>query len=162
MKKNILLWSYGIDLPLCISYYIQKKIDANIFIILDVTNKPKKFFKEQEIIKFTKMWFYHENIKHHYKKETLSRICAESYSYRQCLDKMGIVPAGGNYACLKRHIQLHGIDISHFTLQGWSKGKIIGPKRPLEDYLTNKISIQSWKLKKRLIKEKVMDHRCNK
>ena len=67
MKKNILLWSYGIDLPLCVSYYIQKKIDANIFIILDVTNKPKKFFKEQEIIKFTKMWFYHENIKHDYK-----------------------------------------------------------------------------------------------
>jgi hypothetical protein len=73
------------------------------------------------------------NLKHHYTKEVLSKICAESYSYRQCLEKMKIVPAGGNYACLKKHIELHNIDISHFTLQGWSRGKIIGPKRPIED-----------------------------
>ena len=102
------------------------------------------------------------NIKHHYKKETLSRICSESYSYRQCLDKMGIVPAGGNYACLKKYIKLYNIDISHFTLQGWNKGKTIGPKRQLQEYLSNKISIQSWKLKKRLIQEKVFEHQCNK
>lgn len=101
------------------------------------------------------------NIKHHYKKDLLSKICSESYSYRQCLNKMGIVPAGGNYACLKKYIKLYNIDISHFTLQGWSKGKIIGPKRPIEDYLSNKINIQSWKLKQKLIQEKLFIHQCN-
>ena len=101
------------------------------------------------------------NLKHHYTKEVLSKICAESYSYRQCLEKMNIVAAGGNYACLKKHIELHNIDISHFTLQGWSRGKIIGPKRPIEDYLSNKAGIQSWKLKRRLIKENILEHKCN-
>jgi 5-methylcytosine-specific restriction endonuclease McrA len=101
------------------------------------------------------------NLKHHYTKEVLSKICAESYSYRQCLEKMGVVPAGGNYASLKKYIRLHNIDISHFTLQGWNKGKVIGPKRPLEDYLSNKVAIQSWKLKCRLIKENIFEHKCN-
>jgi len=101
------------------------------------------------------------NLKHHYTKEVLSKICAESYSYRQCLEKMNIVPAGGNYACLKKHIELHNIDISHFTLQGWNKGKKFGPKRPIKDYLSNKAGIQSWKLKRRLIKENILEHKCN-
>ena len=101
------------------------------------------------------------NLKHHYTKEVLSKICAESYSYRQCLEKMNIVAAGGNYACLKKHIELHDIDISHFTLQGWTRGKTFGPKRPIEDYLSNKASIQSWKLKNRLIKENIIERKCN-
>jgi hypothetical protein len=100
------------------------------------------------------------NIKHHYTKEVLSKICAESYSYRQCLDKMGIVPAGGNYTCLKKHIELHNIDISHFTLQGWNKGQKLGPKRSINDYLSNKQTIQSWKLKRRLLNDKIFEHKC--
>jgi 5-methylcytosine-specific restriction endonuclease McrA len=99
--------------------------------------------------------------KNHYTKEVLYQICAESYSYRQCLFKMNLVPAGGNYACLKKHIELYNIDISHFTSQGWNKGKTIGPKRSIEDYLSNKHRIQSWKLKNRLIKENVLEHKCN-
>jgi hypothetical protein len=51
------------------------------------------------------------NNKHHYTKENLSKICSESFSYRQCLQKMNIAPAGGNYACLKKHIKLYNIDI---------------------------------------------------
>ena len=101
------------------------------------------------------------NIRHHYTKENLSKICAESFSYRQCLQKMNIVAAGGNYASLKKHIKLHNIDISHYTLQAWNRGKIIGPKRPIEDYLSNKAGIQSWKLKRRLIKENIFEHKCN-
>lgn len=100
------------------------------------------------------------NIKHHYTKENLSKICSESFSYRQCLQKMNIVPAGGNYACLKKKIKEYNIDISHFTLQGSNKGKVFGPKRKLDDYLSNKQTIQSWKLKRRLLKDKVLEHKC--
>lgn len=101
------------------------------------------------------------NIKHHYTKENLSKICSESFSYRQCLQKMGIVPAGGNYACLKKHIKLYEIDVSHFTLRGWNKGKTLPPKRSINDYLSNKQTIQSYKLKNRLLKEKIFNHQCN-
>ena len=102
------------------------------------------------------------NIKHHYNKKNLSKICSESFSYRQCLQKMNIVPAGGNYACLKKKIVEYDINISHFTLKSWNKGKKIGPKRNLSDYLSNKKSIQSWKLKRRLLQEKIFEYKCYK
>ena len=100
------------------------------------------------------------NMKFKYTKEKLIEICNKSYSYRQCLSHMGLKPAGGNYACLKNKIKEYGIDISHFTLQGWNKGKKIGPKRCLSEYLSNKQTIQSYKLKKRLLEEKVFEHKC--
>lgn len=100
------------------------------------------------------------NHKHHYNQNNLSKICAESYSYRQCLTKLGIVPAGGNYMILKKYIKQYGIDISHFTLQASNKGKVFGPKRDITDYLSNKKFIQSWKLKKRLLKENIFEHKC--
>ena len=101
------------------------------------------------------------NKKHNYTEKNLSKICSESFSYSQCLQKMGIVPAGGNYAILKKYIKLYNIDISHFTLQAWNRGKTLPPKRSLEDYLSNKKAIQSYKLKKRLLKEKIFQHQCN-
>lgn len=100
------------------------------------------------------------NCKYHYEKNHLSKICGESYSYRQCLDKLGIVPAGGNYNILKKYIKKYSIDISHFKLQGWNKGLKIGPKRPINDYLSNTKPIQSWKLKKRLLQEKLFQPQC--
>lgn len=98
----------------------------------------------------------------HYTPEKLSKICENSYSYRQCLKAMKLKPSGGNYATLQRKIIEYNIDISHFTLQGWNKGKKIGPKRPIEDYLSNQRYITSWKLKKRLLSEKIFNHQCDK
>jgi hypothetical protein len=102
------------------------------------------------------------NTKFKYTKENLTEICNKSHSYRQCLTYMGLKPAGGNYSCLKNKIKEYKIDISHFTLQGWSKGKKIGPKRSLDDYLSNKQTITSWKLKRRLLAEKIFEHKCYK
>jgi len=99
-------------------------------------------------------------MKFSYNQKKLSEICKNSYSYSQCLKKMGLRASGGNYATLKNRIKEYNIDISHFTLQGWNKGMIIGPKRPIEDYLSNKRYITSWKLKRRLLKEKIFSHRC--
>ncbi len=93
-------------------------------------------------------------------KEQLCAIIKESFSYRQCLQKMNLKPAGGNYYCLKKKIKEYNIDISHFTLQASNKGKVFGPKRKLEDYLSNKQTITSWKLKNRLLKDKVFNHKC--
>ena len=43
----------------------------------------------------------------------------------------------------------------------WNKGKKFPPRRPIEDYLSNKQIIQSNKLKQRLIKEKILEHKCH-
>jgi 5-methylcytosine-specific restriction endonuclease McrA len=60
-------------------------------------------------------------------KETLSPIVKESTSYAQCLEKMGLVNAGGNYANLQRNIDKYNLDARHFTGQAHNAGKEIKP-----------------------------------
>ena len=44
----------------CLSYYLQKKINAEFFMVIDITNKPKNFFKEQNFVNFKEKWFLHD------------------------------------------------------------------------------------------------------
>jgi hypothetical protein len=61
-KNRILLWIEG-PLHFCIAYYLQKTYDCELYAIFDITNKPKKFFEEQKLVKFKKIWFFHDHIK---------------------------------------------------------------------------------------------------
>lgn len=99
-------------------------------------------------------------MRHQYSIEDLEIIVKNSISIRQVLQNLNIVPAGGNYLTIKNKIKKYNIDISHFTGQAHNKGKKFGSKRPVNDYLSNKQSIQSWKLKKRLLQEKLFDYKC--
>ena len=83
-----------------------------------------------------------------------------STSIAQVLERLRLVPAGGNYATLHSLFKKYDIDTSHFLGQSINKGKQFGPRRPIEDYLSNEHSIKSWNLKKRLIKEGFKQHQC--
>lgn len=96
-----------------------------------------------------------------YTAEQLEAAIQSSTSYRQVLQKLNVAAAGGNYEVLKRAIIYFALDITHFTGKGSNKGRSFGPKRPLSDYLSNSHAIQSNKLKKRLLKEHVFEHKCN-
>lgn len=56
-------------------------------------------------------------------KELLESIVATSYSYAECLRKMGKRAAGGNYKNLQKNIDLFGLDTSHMTHQAHNQGK---------------------------------------
>ena len=103
---------------------------------------------------------------HKYTEKQLREAVADSPSLRQTLSKLGVVPAGGNYETLKKAIKHFDIDTSHHTGQLWSKGRTLGPVRPVEYYLTKNEkysnAIQSNSLKKRLIKENYFEHKCAK
>ena len=66
MKDKILVWinpslvHYG----LCKS--LQEKFDCKLYAIYDITDKPKKYFEIQKIVKFEKSWFYNDlvSLKH--------------------------------------------------------------------------------------------------
>ena len=45
-----------------LSHYLQKKIDAEFYAIIDITNNPKKFFEKQKFVDYKKSWFLHDNI----------------------------------------------------------------------------------------------------
>jgi len=84
-------------------------------------------------------------------KEKLEPIVKESISYSQCLDKMGLVKAGGNFGTIQRLIDKFDLDDSHFLGQAHNRGKEIKHF----DELT-----QNGAIKKRLVKE--LGHRCTK
>jgi len=92
----------------------------------------------------------------------LESIVITCYSIAQVLTKLNLTPSGGNYKHIPSLIKKWNIDISHFTNMGWAKGKIFGPKRPIQDYLTNpaKHKIGSNALRKRLLKEGFFSHKC--
>lgn len=96
-----------------------------------------------------------------YSIEQFKQATETSSSISQALTKLGLAPKGGNYATFKKFIKENNISILHFTGQGWNKGKITGPKRDIQDYLSNTQSIQSYKLKNRLLKEKFLESKCN-
>jgi Zn finger protein HypA/HybF involved in hydrogenase expression len=100
------------------------------------------------------------NSRYSYTEEELREAVKTSTSIRQVLNKLNIVAAGGNYQTTNRRIKKLNIDTSHFTGQGWNKGKIIGPKRPVEEYLKENSVVQSFKLKSRLILEGLKQHKC--
>ena len=61
-KPKVLFWLNGVYLHYSLAYYLQKKIDGEFFGIVDINSKPKKFFQEQNLVNFKKMWYYHDFI----------------------------------------------------------------------------------------------------
>lgn len=86
----------------------------------------------------------------------------KSTSKRQVLLLLGLAPQGGNYSSFDKRVKALGLDTSHFLGQASNKSKNFGPKRPIEDYLSNKYTIQSCKLKNRLLQEGIFEPKCYK
>jgi hypothetical protein len=95
-----------------------------------------------------------------YSEDQLKEAVKQSTSKRQVLLKLKVSPFGGNYDVLNKAIQFFSLDISHFYGQAWNKGKKLPPRTPLEAYLKNKVPIQSFKLKNRLLRSGFFMHRC--
>lgn len=62
MKDKIIFWLDSDFTHFSIAKAIQDRYDAEFFALVDVTDNPKKFFQKQQIAKFEKIWFYHDNI----------------------------------------------------------------------------------------------------
>ena len=61
MRDKILFYLDNDLKQFCLSYYLQNKIDADFFSIIDTTDKPKKFFEDQNFVDFKKIWFLHDH-----------------------------------------------------------------------------------------------------
>ena len=94
-------------------------------------------------------------------EQQLKEAIANSLSIRETLEKLNIKAAGGNYQTIQKAILFFNIDTSHLLGRASNRNKVFGPKRDIQDYLSNNQTIQSYKLKNRLIKEKLLIHKCN-
>lgn len=66
----------------------------------------------------------------------------------QTLQKLKVIPCGGNYQVLKRAIEHFQLDTSHFNGKAWNRGKHLGPKQPISKYLNNELSISTYNSRK--------------
>ena len=49
MVRKVLFWLGSEFTHFCLSHYLQKIIDDEFYAIIDITNKPKSFFKNQKL-----------------------------------------------------------------------------------------------------------------
>lgn len=101
--------------------------------------------------------------KYKWDPDSLLDTIKSSYSFREVMLKLGLIPAGGNYRHIQRIVKERNYSTEHFFGQGANRGiqhkggvKI----KPLAEVLTTNSLIQSFKLKKRLFNSKLKDPQC--
>lgn len=96
---------------------------------------------------------------HKYTIEQLSEAVRTSTSIRQVCIKLNIAPKGGNNATIKKRICKLNLDTSHF-LGSPQKGQRKRLRCPVEHYLNNNKPIGSNRLRKRLLREGILEPQC--
>lgn len=82
MKDKIIFWNHTDFIQLGLAKHLQSNHDCNLYAIIDVTDKPKNFFKEQNIVKFEKVWYYHDYIDKSKDKPDLSYLSSFEDKYQ--------------------------------------------------------------------------------
>jgi 5-methylcytosine-specific restriction endonuclease McrA len=94
----------------------------------------------------------------------IQNVILQSHSIRTVLLAMNIVPAGGNYRTFQLFVKKHNIDVSHFTGQGHNKHKTgcdrKGGRTSTLDRMISNPYTQSFKLKRKLLKDGIFTHCC--
>jgi hypothetical protein len=62
MNPKIIFWINDDLSSLGLPKILQEQYNFDIYAILDITDKPKKFFQKQQLIKFKKIWYFHDHI----------------------------------------------------------------------------------------------------
>ena len=95
-------------------------------------------------------------------EQDLKKTALRVKSIRQLLKQLGLKESGGNYKQIKKYLDYYKVNIAHFKGRAWNKGlRGIGkPIVPLAKILVRNSNYQSYKLKKRLFKEKLKKEEC--
>ena len=89
-RPKMLFWLNGFHLHFSLAYYLQSNLNADFFAIIDINSKPKKFFQNQTLVKFQKMWFFHDYIKKTQQKPDLEYLVNFEKKYKIDLWKYAI------------------------------------------------------------------------
>lgn len=85
-----------------------------------------------------------------YTEDEFRKVVSESTSVADCIRKYGLRQTGGTQAHYKRLIEEWGIDTSHFTGQGWSKGVQFHARRISAEAVFAKTNTQAKQLRRAL------------
>lgn len=89
--------------------------------------------------------------------DEFKNLVTESTSYKQILEKLELSTGGSsNYQKLKERITLSNLDCSHFTNKNFSS-----KEKSLNEVLVENSSYSRTSLKKKLLKNKILDYKCS-
>lgn len=71
MKAKILFWLTVDITQFAVAHSLQKNSEFDLYAIIDTPYYPKKFFQEQKLVKFQKVWYLHDYIKKNHKPDTV-------------------------------------------------------------------------------------------
>jgi Zn finger protein HypA/HybF involved in hydrogenase expression len=102
--------------------------------------------------------------KRKYSDQDFVEAVKNNISIRGVLESLGLATAGGSYKLFHKRVKTLNLSLSHFTGQGHLKGKTHdwNPKFPLEEVLVENSNYSIASLRKRLIKEKLLENKCNR
>ena len=90
MKPKLLFWLNGVFLHFSLAYYLQSHLDADFFGIVDINSKPKKFFQDQTLVNFKRIWFFHDYIKKTQQEPDLNYLVNFEKTYKIDLWKLAL------------------------------------------------------------------------
>jgi hypothetical protein len=94
--------------------------------------------------------------------DEIRELVAESTNLADVIRAVGRQPNGGYHRWMSSRIRALGLDTSHFTGRGWSRGRSFEARRlrTLEELLVEGSTVGSGRLRKRLNAEGVKEARC--
>lgn len=96
-----------------------------------------------------------------YTEEEAQEAVAQSRSYSEVLRRLGMRPAGGNHALLRRYVdEVWGISTDHFDGGASARENPNRPPKPMSEILVEKSSYSRGTLKRRLFAEGYKERRC--
>lgn len=96
-----------------------------------------------------------------YSESEARQAVAECRSYAQVLRRLGLRPAGGNHALLRRYVdEVWQIPTPHFDGGASARRRPAAPAKPLKEILVRNSSYSRGKLKDRLYGEGVKKRKC--
>ena len=63
MEPKIFFWIDNLYVHFFLAKALQENTNCKLFGLFEVTDKPKKYFEKQDLVKFEKIWFYYDYIK---------------------------------------------------------------------------------------------------
>lgn len=134
-------------------------------VIVEICEKCGKSFQNTSMARHTskcgKTRPPYKGKTHRWTKEFLAPIVESSFSKAEVLRKLGL-KGGGSNRQLNKYLMMFSLDITHFTGQAYLKGARIQRRmRPLSEVLVYGSGFDSVYLRKRLIREGILENVCS-
>lgn len=82
MNDKIIFWLTSSVVSFGTTKFIQDKYPCDLFAIADIVDKQKSFYKNQQLVNFQKIWYYHDHILAIKKKPDLNYLSSIEEKYK--------------------------------------------------------------------------------